>query len=137
MILVTLNQLDAFGPCEESRRMLLDYLGKTEPDDEPFPLEAVLESNSLYAALWCLRALGPEHREWIRQFADELHLDVENLLLSSQRAQWAAAWAAYKAAAPKEGFSSAAWKVLAWGKARYAVEKQQSSKLREYLRSNT
>lgn len=43
---------------------LLDFLGKTKPDDEPLPLVTILESNGLEDAIWCWRLLGrmPEWR---------------------------------------------------------------------------
>jgi hypothetical protein len=37
--------------------MLLKYLGKTEPDDEPLSLATILDSNGLEDAAWCLRAV--------------------------------------------------------------------------------
>lgn len=80
MITITLNQIRAHSPCEEGWRILLTHLGKTQADDEPFPLSVVLDSNGLDDALWCLRCLGPEHHGWIRLYAVWCTRQVRDLM---------------------------------------------------------
>lgn len=58
---VTLKAIRAHGPCKDEWEKLLRHLGKTAAKDEPLDLLTVLDSNGLDDALWCLRALGPEH----------------------------------------------------------------------------
>jgi hypothetical protein len=54
-IVTTLNALTKSNPSPASLQQLLKYLGKTVPDDLPLPLSAVLASNGLAAAMWCLQ----------------------------------------------------------------------------------
>jgi len=55
--LLTLNAIRAHGPCESGWRKLLVRLGKTKADDAPLSMLAVLDSNGLDDALWCLRCI--------------------------------------------------------------------------------
>jgi len=66
MITTTLRQIRQHNPCKEGWRTLLTFLGKTEADDEPLPLTAILQSNGLDDALWCLRTLEGHDKEIIR-----------------------------------------------------------------------
>ena len=75
---VTLNRIRAHSPCEPGWVKLLQHLGKTQADDKPLSLLTVLESNGLYDALWCLRAVK-EHEKEIRRFACQCALDVIHL----------------------------------------------------------
>ncbi len=65
----TLNQILKHNPCgqgvtdEEGWRKLLNYLGKTEPDNEPLSLLTILESNGFEDALWALRTVEGYDRE--------------------------------------------------------------------------
>ena len=82
MLTITLDQIRAHSPCTEGWRKLLAYLDKNEADDEPFPLEIVLESNG-FDALWCLRCFndleGP-----IRLLAVRFAREVEYLMLDER-----------------------------------------------------
>lgn len=61
-ITVTLWQIRAHGPCQDGWKKLLAFLGKTKADDEPLGFSTIVVSNGVKDALWCLRALGGEHR---------------------------------------------------------------------------
>jgi hypothetical protein len=68
MLTTTLNRIRSHGPCEDGWRDLLNYLGKTEADDEPLPFATIVHSNGLDDALWCCRA-EPQHADIWREFA--------------------------------------------------------------------
>jgi hypothetical protein len=55
VITTTLNAIVRQHPSPASMQKLLEYLNKTEPDDEPLPLAVIAASNGLDEALWCLR----------------------------------------------------------------------------------
>lgn len=55
-IMTTLKRIEACRPCQSMWHELLTGLGKTAPDDEPLPLETVLDIVGIYDAIWCLRA---------------------------------------------------------------------------------
>jgi len=59
----TLSQIRECSPCEAGWRKLLAHLGKTKADDVPLSIIAVLDSNGLEDALWCLRAVKGYERE--------------------------------------------------------------------------
>ena len=59
----TLNAIREHQPCKDGWETLLEYLGKTKPDDEPLSLLTVLESNGLNHALWCFRAVDGFKKE--------------------------------------------------------------------------
>lgn len=63
-ITITLNAIRKHHPCSAGWTKLLAHLGKTQADDEPFPLATVLESNNLDDALWCCLCLPEYDREW-------------------------------------------------------------------------
>jgi len=64
----TLNKLSNHKPCTPSWDEGLQYLGKTEPDDEPIDILDILEVLGLDDALWSLRAVDGYDREF-RLFA--------------------------------------------------------------------
>ena len=64
----TLNAIRDKHPCANGWKKLLANLGKTAADDEPLSLITILDSNGLYDALWCLRAVTGYDKE-IRLFA--------------------------------------------------------------------
>lgn len=64
----TLNKIKSHSPCEDGWKKLLNYLGKTEADDEPLELRTILESNGLDDTIWVFRALEGKDKE-IRLFA--------------------------------------------------------------------
>ena len=53
----TLNAIREHSPCCDGWEKLLAHLGKTRADGAPLALATILNSNGLYDALWCLRAL--------------------------------------------------------------------------------
>lgn len=141
-ITLTLNAIRAHRPCEDGWKKLLAHLGKTKADDEPFPLLTVLESNGLADAIWCFRALGPEHRKVLVAFAcdcaeralkyasrgdDRPRIAIETMRAwlrgeaSLEQVEKAAAWAAEAAeavavaeAAAEEAEAAAAAAWAAW-----------------------
>ena len=75
----TLNAIRLKGPCSEGWKKLLTNLGKTAADDEPLSLITILDSNGLYDALWCLRAVSGYDKE-IRLFAVWCARQVQHLI---------------------------------------------------------
>jgi hypothetical protein len=113
----TLNKIRAHSPCTDGWGELLKNLGKTKADDEPLALTAILESNGIDDALWCLRAVDGHEREMrlfavdcarsVQQFmTDKLSLDAldvaerfaNGLATQTELAAADAAWAAADAA---------------------------------------
>ena len=76
----TLNAIRKHRPCERGWEKLLRSLGKTKPDDEPLSILAVLESNGLDDALWCLRAVEGYDKE-IRLYAVWCARQVQHLMV--------------------------------------------------------
>ena len=64
MISTTLTEIRNHSPCRSGWEKLLNYLGKTQADDDPLPLLVILNNNGIDDALWCLRALPEYDREW-------------------------------------------------------------------------
>nr|BAR33223.1 hypothetical protein [uncultured Mediterranean phage uvMED] len=79
MIKITLNKIKAHDPCQDGWEKLLAHLGKTEADDQEFPLAEVLKSNGLTDALWCLRCL-PEHKIKWQLLAVKFSRQVQHLM---------------------------------------------------------
>ena len=75
----TLNAIRKHGPCKDGWGKLLQYLGRTQADNDPLPILTVLESNGLDDALWALRALEGHDRE-IRLFAVWCARQVQHLM---------------------------------------------------------
>ena len=149
MIYTTLNRIRERSPCTEGWEKLLKSLNKTKADDEPLPLAAVLESNGLDDALWCLRA-EPQHSNPWRLLAVKYARRVQHLmtdprslnaldvaerhahgqatdeeLASARAAAEAAAWEVAEAAAwaARVAARAAAWdaaRAAAWDAARAA-----------------
>jgi hypothetical protein len=78
MIYTTLERIRSHAPCADGWEELLTHLGKTKADDEPLPMTAVLESNGLDDALWCLRA-EPQHSAIWRLLAVHYARQVQHL----------------------------------------------------------
>ena len=74
----TLNKIKQHNPCQDGWKKLLNFLGKTEADDEELPLFTILESNGLDDALWALRTVEGKHRE-IRLMACDFAESVVHL----------------------------------------------------------
>ncbi len=79
MIITTLRKIRAAHPCGLGGDRLLRSLGKTTADDEPLSLEAVLDSNGVNDAIWCLRAVGDVDRQ-ARLFAVACARRVQHLM---------------------------------------------------------
>ena len=79
----TLNKIKLHSPCEDGWRKLLNYLGKTEADDEVLELRTILESNGLDDTLWAFRAVEGKDKE-IRLFA----VDCAELVLPLYEKQY-------------------------------------------------
>lgn len=75
----TLNAIRACCPCSEGWKKLLNNLGKTAADDGPLSLIAIIDSNGLDDALWCLRAVSGYGKE-IRLFAVWCARQVQHLM---------------------------------------------------------
>jgi hypothetical protein len=75
----TLNRIREHSPGVQGWSKLLTYLGKTSADDEPLEISAIVESNGLDNALWCLRAVEGEDRK-IRLFAVWCARRVQHLM---------------------------------------------------------
>jgi hypothetical protein len=64
----TLNKIKAHSPCVDGWNKLLNYLGKTQADDEPLSIATIIESNGIRDAVWALCAVEGKDKE-IRLFA--------------------------------------------------------------------
>ena len=139
-ITITLNQVYSHHPCHEEWTKLLTAQGKSAPDDMPFPLSSLLDSNGLADTLWALRCL-PEHDALWRKYAVWCARQVEHLMTDERsrtaldvawryacgeategelRAAWAAAWAAARAARDAARAAARAARDAAWAAARTA-----------------
>ena len=79
----TLNAIRKHDPCADGWKKLLQYLGKTEADDEPLFISTILKSNGLDDALWCLRAVDGHDKE-IRLLAVAYARKVQHLMTDSR-----------------------------------------------------
>jgi len=75
----TLNKIRAHGPCAEGWEKLLKHLGKTKADDEPLSILAILDSNGLDDAIWCMKAIEGRDKE-IRLYAVWCARRVQHLI---------------------------------------------------------
>ncbi len=132
----TLNKIREHSPCTDGWEKLLKSLGKTKADDELIGLLAILESNGLDDALWCLRAVDG-HEKAARKLACDFALSVthlwvmpeivgqylatqdETIRAAARAAAWAAAGAAARDAA--RAAARAAAGDAAWAAARAAA----------------
>jgi hypothetical protein len=82
MIYTTFNLLREHGACESGYRRLAKSLGgiDTYGRDTPIPLTAVLDSNGLDDALWCLRATTEPCDKFARLLAVGFALEVQHLM---------------------------------------------------------
>jgi len=78
-MITTLNAIRRNNPCAEGWKKLLQHLGKTEADDEPFSVKEILSSNGFDDALWCLRAVDGYDKE-IRLLAVAYARQVQHLM---------------------------------------------------------
>ena len=75
----TLNKIRACSPCASGWTKLLKNLGKTQADDEPLAITTILDSNGVYGALWCLRAVDGHQKE-MRLYAVDCARSVQHLI---------------------------------------------------------
>ena len=64
----TLNKIKEHSPCVDGWEKLLNYLGKTQSDDEVLELRTILESNGTDDTIWAFRAVDGKDKE-IRLFS--------------------------------------------------------------------
>lgn len=69
-VLITLNQIRKNKPCKNGWERLFKAQGKTSPDNVPFPITDVLDSNGIDDAHWCLDCLKGYDREKYHYLAD-------------------------------------------------------------------
>ena len=126
MLHTTLNLLRRAGACETGYRKLAKSLGGVTRcgRDTPIPLSAVIDSNGLDDALWCLRATIEPSDAFSRDFACDC-ADSVALLLTDERSLTAIAVSRRHARgqATDNDLSAArvdAWDA-AWGAARDAA----------------
>jgi hypothetical protein len=79
----TLNAIRKHDPCADGWKKLLQYLGKTEADDEPLLISTILSSNGLDDALWCLCAVDGHDKE-IRLLAVAYARKVQHLMTDNR-----------------------------------------------------
>jgi hypothetical protein len=132
----TLNKIRAHNPCRYGWEKLLHHLGKTNADDEPLSLIAILNSTGLDDAIWCLRAVDG-HEQEKRLYAVLCARQVQHLMMDKRsldalnvaeryangQAIWdelAAAWAGVASASGGRPAAIAA--LAAWDMARAAQE---------------
>jgi len=75
----TLNKIRACEPGADRGTKLLESLGKAKAGDKPLNIKAILESNGLDDALWCLRAVEGKDKE-IRLYAVWCARQVQHLM---------------------------------------------------------
>ena len=143
----TLTAIRKHKPCEPGWEKLLRSLGKTKADDDPLSILAILESNGLDDAIWCLRAVEGCEKEirlytvWCARQVQHLMTDPRSLNaldvaeafvngqatkkeLDAARAAAEAAGAAGAAGAAAMAAGAAAWAAArdaAWAAARDAA----------------
>lgn len=134
MIYTTLNEISEFIPRQN--------VGKTQPDDEPLPLVAVLDSAGLDVTIRCLRVCPDIAAEFARWCADRAATWDARRADSAAEFAEAADWAAriartsdrpsfWAARAAEAAGSTSYWAAEAadW----YAELQAQADKLRELL----
>lgn len=85
MFYTSLNKIWAQGPCNRGWETLLNYLGKTEADDEPLSFHSILQSNGLDDAIWALQSIeAPE----VRMFAIR-SIRQRFPIINNSRIEWA------------------------------------------------
>lgn len=151
MIYTTLNAISTHIPFHDDWEKLLKHLGKTKADDEPLAMTAILESNGIDGANWCLRALGPEYHKIIADLAcDYAEMALEYVpacetrpseyvrvtqmrRIEGKAAAKAASQAAWDAAdAAWASKDSPAASLVAWTK----IREKQAARFREVMEAN-
>lgn len=83
MLSTTLNKIYSLSPNDYKWMELLNYLRKTQPDDEALNFHNILESSGLNFALWCCQSL-PEHDKHWRLYAVWCARQVKHLMTVEQ-----------------------------------------------------
>jgi len=146
-MIATLNKIRAHSPCREGWEKLLRHLGKTAADDEPLPITAVLESNGLDDALWCLRAVQDHDRElrlyavWCARQVQHLMTDPRSLAaldVAGRYARGRASAAEFKETKEAAAAAAGAWEAAsaAWeaASAERAAREAQAAEFRRMIR---
>lgn len=113
----TLNRIRKHQPCRDGWEKLLRHLNKTQPDDEPLPLEEILDSNGFNDALWCLRAVEGHDREmrlyavWCARQVQHLMTDPRSVAVLDVAERYARGQASQE---KLKGAWVAAWEAAAW-----------------------
>lgn len=145
--LTTLARIEAAKPCQKGWARILEYTEKTQADDDPLPLLAVLNSNGFKDAAWVLTHAMPTDRmgrhwqawcaaralpvyeaafpaDWrVRRQIEMLTNDdaPDSARMVARAAAWAAAREAGSNLAARAAARSAAWedvRTAAWSAAR-------------------
>jgi hypothetical protein len=98
-VTMSLNQIREFHPCESGWKTLLKALGKTSPDDEPIPLEFIIESNGIKDAIWCMRVNWFDHKELYMEFVNSCIKIPKDYAYNAYASAYAAAYVTAAAAA--------------------------------------
>ena len=120
----TLNKIKAHSPCKDGWNKLLNYLGKTQADNEPLSIATIIQSNGIKDAVWALRAVEGKDKE-IRLFAADcaelvLHI-FENRYPNDDRPRKAIQAARDYANGVIDKYELAAARDAAWDAARAAA----------------
>lgn len=125
----TLNKIRQHKPCTDGWEKLLRTLGKTKADDEPLSLIAILNSNGLDDALWCLKAVDGHDKEK-RLYAVWCARQVQHLMTDQRSIDALDVVERYANGGATDDELSAA-RDAAWAAARAAARAAQTAKFRE------
>ena len=131
-IYTTLNRIKTCTPCAPGWATLLTHLNKTEADDEPLSLVAILESNGVSDCVWAFRCTDDNERIYRHIAADfaESVLHIYEDKYSSDNRPRLAIEAARDFA---DGKISWAARDAAWDAAGAAEKQKQYNILLKYL----
>ena len=100
----TLHEIRENSPCEEGWQLLLATLGKTRADKQKLSYAAILDSNGIEDAVWCLNTHDDFKK--VRLFVCDMVQEMLNWMQDKQKqklpAEWQAALAAGRAYAKDE-----------------------------------
>jgi hypothetical protein len=112
----TLNKIREHSPCTTGWSKLLKHLGKTKADDAPLSIAAIVESNGLDDAFWCLRAVDGHDKE-LRLYAVWCARQVRHLMTDPRSLAALDVAEAYAQGNANDDELAAAWDA-AWDAAR-------------------
>jgi len=124
VIYTTLRRHKEYGPCADGWRAYLQHVGKTQVDDDPVPMDDVLQVVGLGDAAWALRGFVVDVHD-VRLFAVFCARQVEHLLIDERsraavraaelyadssitREELVAAWSSAMSAATEQSLASQA-----------------------------